>query len=171
MFCRKCGAECADDDKFCRKCGEDLCADKLGGAAFVAADPFADAPTDEREQIFSSKDARPEQYRTSDDGAEYGQADRQYFSSGDARPEQYRTSGGSAIEAEQRRRHETGDDIVESKKWGVLGFFFPHIALVLYLLWYDEKRARARLLGKGAIAGAIVFFVVLVVMISTFIFV
>ena len=144
MFCRKCGAECADDDKFCRKCGEDLCADKLGGAAFVAADPFADAPTDEREQIFSSKDARPEQYRT---------------------------SGVSAIEAEQRRRHETGDDIVESKKWGVLGFFFPHIALVLYLLWYDEKRARARLLGKGAIAGAIVFFVVLVVMISTFIFV
>lgn len=144
MFCRKCGAECADDDKFCRKCGEDLCADKLGGAAFVAADPFADAPTDEREQIFSSKDARPEQYRT---------------------------SGVSAIEAEQRRRHETGDDIVESKKWGVLGFFFPHIALVLYLLWYDEKRARARLLGKSAIAGAIVFFVVLVVMISTFIFV
>lgn len=42
-----------------------------------------------------------------------------------------------------------------SKGWGVLGFFFPLIGLILYLIWKDETPNRAHLVGKGALIGVI----------------
>lgn len=43
-----------------------------------------------------------------------------------------------------------------SAGWSVLGFFFPLIGLILYLVWKDETPLRAKRLGKGALIGGIV---------------
>ena len=38
----------------------------------------------------------------------------------------------------------------------MLGFFFPLIGLILYLVWKNELPLRARSCGKGALIGVIV---------------
>ena len=43
----------------------------------------------------------------------------------------------------------------KSTGFGVLGFFFPAIGLILYLVWKDSMPLRAKSTGKGALAGAI----------------
>ena len=40
--------------------------------------------------------------------------------------------------------------------FAVLGFFFPLIGLILYLVWKDSLPLRARSCGKGALIGVIV---------------
>lgn len=35
--------------------------------------------------------------------------------------------------------------------WGVLGFMFPILGLILYLVWKDSKPADAKIAGKGAL--------------------
>ncbi len=40
--------------------------------------------------------------------------------------------------------------------WSVLGFFIPVLALILYLIWKDEKPLTARAVGKGGIIYLIV---------------
>ena len=39
--------------------------------------------------------------------------------------------------------------------WAFLGFFFPLIGLLLYLLWKNTAPLNARMAGKGAIIGVI----------------
>lgn len=39
--------------------------------------------------------------------------------------------------------------------WAVLGFFFPVVGLVLYLVWQYEKPRNALMAGKGALVSAI----------------
>lgn len=57
----------------------------------------------------------------------------------------------------------TGD--APSAGFGVLGFFFPLIGLILYLVWKSEFPLKARSCGKGALIGVIVYvaFVILYV--------
>ena len=43
-----------------------------------------------------------------------------------------------------------------SAGWGVLGFFFPLVGLILYLIWRDNKPKNAKSAGKGALIGVIV---------------
>ncbi len=43
-----------------------------------------------------------------------------------------------------------------SAGWGVLGFLFPLIGLILYILWKDTKPRSAHVAGKGALIGVIV---------------
>ncbi|HOP57399.1 MAG TPA: zinc-ribbon domain-containing protein [Bacillota bacterium] len=43
--------------------------------------------------------------------------------------------------------------------WGVLGFFFPLIGLILYLVWKTDKPKAAKSAGKGALIGVIAGFV------------
>lgn len=43
-----------------------------------------------------------------------------------------------------------------SAGFAVLGFFFPLIGLILYLVWKDEFPLRAGSCGKGALIGVIV---------------
>lgn len=50
-----------------------------------------------------------------------------------------------------------------SAGWFWLGFFFPLIGLILYLVWKDEKPMRSKKCGKGALIGFIVSFVLGVV--------
>ena len=40
--------------------------------------------------------------------------------------------------------------------WAVLGFFFPLIGLILYLVWKDTKPQASKSAGKGALIGVIV---------------
>ena len=40
--------------------------------------------------------------------------------------------------------------------WAVLGFFFPVVGLILYIVWKDEKPNSSRVVGRGAIASVIV---------------
>ena len=47
-----------------------------------------------------------------------------------------------------------------SAGWGVLGFFFPLIGLILYLVWKSEYPLRAKSVGKGALIGFIVSVVI-----------
>ncbi len=40
--------------------------------------------------------------------------------------------------------------------WGVLGFFFPVVGLILFLVWKDDHPARSKGAGIGALVGVIV---------------
>lgn len=40
--------------------------------------------------------------------------------------------------------------------YGFLGFFFPLVGLILYLVWKNETPLRAKSAGKGALIGVIV---------------
>lgn len=40
--------------------------------------------------------------------------------------------------------------------WGFLGFFFPVVGLILYLVWKDIKPNNAKVAGKGALISVIV---------------
>ncbi len=44
--------------------------------------------------------------------------------------------------------------------WGFLGFFFPLIGLILYLVWKDDKPLSAHVAGKGALISVIISVVV-----------
>ena len=44
--------------------------------------------------------------------------------------------------------------------FAVLGFFFPVVGLILYLVWHDTLPLRAKSAGKGALIGAIIAVVV-----------
>ena len=44
--------------------------------------------------------------------------------------------------------------------YAILGFFFPIIGLILFLVWKDQKPLQAKSVGKGALIGAIVSVVV-----------
>lgn len=53
--------------------------------------------------------------------------------------------------------------------FAVLGFFFPLIGLILYLVWKDQYPLKAKSCGKGALTGAVVY--VSLVIVSVIIFV
>lgn len=50
----------------------------------------------------------------------------------------------------------TFDYDAPSAGFGVLGFFFPLIGLILYLIWKDQYPLRAKSVGKGALISVIV---------------
>lgn len=56
---------------------------------------------------------------------------------------------------------------MEQKKgnagWAVLGFFFPLIGLILWLVWKDSNPEDSKMAGKGALIGVIVGVVVTVI--------
>lgn len=56
----------------------------------------------------------------------------------------------------EKYKADRGENEDVSKGWIALGFFFPLIGFILYLVWYDQRRKRARYCGKGALAGFIV---------------
>ncbi len=50
----------------------------------------------------------------------------------------------------------TDPDDASSVGFAILGFFFPLIGLILYLVWKGNKPKRAKSCGKGALIGFIV---------------
>lgn len=49
-----------------------------------------------------------------------------------------------------------GKDDSDSIGWGVLGFFFPVVGFILWLVWQDECPRKAKRCGKGALISLIV---------------
>ena len=43
-----------------------------------------------------------------------------------------------------------------SMGWGVLGFFFPLVGLILFLVWQNTRPKDSKIAGKGALIGVIV---------------
>jgi hypothetical protein len=46
-------------------------------------------------------------------------------------------------------QNEEGDTFV----WGILGFFFPLVGLILFLVWQGERPMAAKSAGTGALIG------------------
>lgn len=55
--------------------------------------------------------------------------------------------------------------------WAVLGFFFPIVGLILYLVWKDIKPFTAKAAGKGALIGVIVGVVLAILAVIFWIFI
>ena len=53
-------------------------------------------------------------------------------------------------------KNATAPDDAPSTGFAVLGFLFPIIGLILYLVWKSERPLRAKSAGKGALIGFIV---------------
>lgn len=53
----------------------------------------------------------------------------------------------------------TMQDDTGSIGWGILGFFFPIVGLVLYLIWKETRPKTAKVAGKGALISVIIEFV------------
>ena len=51
----------------------------------------------------------------------------------------------------------------KSPGFGVLGFFFPLIGLILYCVWKDKTPLKAKSAGKGALIGFCVSLVVSII--------
>ena len=55
-----------------------------------------------------------------------------------------------------RQINQVNEDDAPSTGFAVLGFFFPLIGLILYLVWKDQSPLKAKSTGKGAIIGVVV---------------
>ena len=69
-----------------------------------------------------------------------------------------RHCGGKVVAADPNRPP-TGLYYAEDKSipgGAALGFFFPVVGFILWLVWQDKYRKRATSCGKGALAGVIV---------------
>ncbi len=47
--------------------------------------------------------------------------------------------------------------------WAVLGFFFPLVGLILWLVWKDSNPENSKMAGKGALIGFIVSVVLTII--------
>lgn len=47
--------------------------------------------------------------------------------------------------------------------WGILGFLFPLIGLILYLAWRTDKPRCSKRAGKGALAAVIIYIILVVI--------
>lgn len=135
MFCVKCGSKLEEGNRFCPHCGTPAAAEK--DEFFAERQEGAPAGDD----LFSSGGP----------GADSGER-RDYYS------EEWR-----ARECRPRPAPPRGNPVdTGSFGWGVLGFFFPIVGLILYLVWKYERPMDARIAGKGALISVIVNAVIVI---------
>lgn len=56
----------------------------------------------------------------------------------------------------KNHNNKASDKDTGSVLWGILGFFFPIVGLILYLVWKDDQPLNAKSAGKGALISVIV---------------
>ena len=134
-FCDSCGKAINDTDVNCPHCG----APQLEGA-FVEATVEPAAP----EQGFEQ--AAQEYSQAADNAA--------YSAMGQQAPPQNGQYGGQYGGPQAANPVDSG-----SFGWGVLGFCFPIVGLILYLVWKDSKPKSAKVAGLGALISVAVSFV------------
>lgn len=131
---------------FCRSCGKEL-------------------PENAQFCPYCGASAAPEsgaQQSAAQNGAGYGaQYDPQYGPSYGA---QYGPPYGGQPQYGVPPRPYPNPQDVYSGGWIALGFFFPLVGLILYLVWQTEYPNRSRACGKGALIGVIVNFALVVVL-------
>ena len=119
---------------FCKQCGKEI----------GEQDTFC--PYCGASQAVADGSAQANSVPPQDNGAQYQQ--QQY--------QQYQQQQQYAYQ-QQQNVQDSG-----SAGWGVLGFFFPLVGLILFLVWQTELPNRARACGKGALIGVIVYAAVVV---------
>ena len=62
-----------------------------------------------------------------------------------------------------KQNQSTNPSDTGSAGWAVLGFCFPIVGLILYLVWRDTEPKNAKMAGKGALIGVIVYVVLTIV--------
>lgn len=50
--------------------------------------------------------------------------------------------------------------------WTVLGFFFPLVGFILYLVWQTTFPIRSKLCGKGALVGVILYVIFIIITVA-----
>lgn len=67
---------------------------------------------------------------------------------------------GCSVDGNEANTRAVAKDDAPSAGFAVLGFFFPLIGLILYLVQRDTHPQQAKSAGKGALIGFIVSFVI-----------
>ncbi len=149
MYCHNCGKQVSDNSKFCRYCGAALSEEN----ATEEKPKFGD-------DLFGFENK-------AESGAQNGGAQQQ----GNAQQGNYQYGPGSYYTPQgggqpgnygyQYGRYTAPDD-AKSVGFGVLGFFFPVVGFILWLIWHDDHPLRAKSCLKGVLAG-VVFYVLIVI--------
>ena len=139
MFCKQCGKEIEDGSSFCPFCGAGQADDAQAQQQAQNQQAQQQAQSQQAQQQAQSQ--QPQQpYQAPYNNNPYNQT---YYA-----PPKPQESGAG---------------------WGVLGFFFPVVGLILFLVWKDDHPARSKGAGIGALVSVIlnvvwiVIYVVIVV--------
>lgn len=147
-ICMYCNAQIADGLKFCTSCGAALPVE----APFEATVVEASVPQPAQQPgTFQPDAAQP--FQQPSFGQPYGQqgAQQPYGQQGAQQP--YGQQPQFAAPASQVA-YDSG-----SIGWGVLGFFFPLVGLILFLVWRNTRPQSSKVAGIGALIGFCLSFV------------
>ena len=149
MYCRHCGKKIEDDSHFCPYCGDSVkpaASEKIDTDAHAAqSGSYANgAPEDPFGGIGADNTGSGAPYQ----GQNRNYADNGYYSRQAPPP--------------PRPYYRDPAEPAPSAGWGVLGFFFPIVGLILFLVWNDVYPRRAKMCGKGALISVIVAAVLVV---------
>ena len=137
--CPFCGIEVQEGLKFCTNCGASLDGVELIGDQPAPVQPPIEVPV---EQVVSEKPYQPPQEAAQQP---YGQAQpgaQQTYQQPYQQPQPAQFAPAQAAPVDSG-----------SIGWGVLGFFFPIVGLILFLVWKTNKPNSAKVAGIGAIIG------------------
>jgi hypothetical protein len=153
--CAYCGINAYDDANFCQKCGGKVEFDN----SYYASNPH---------QQFSPSYAQPcdtSQY-SSERPVFCDAGFNQYSSDNPFINNQYNNNQQNSYAEQQhdpyvayyhaQQELEKAQREAGSAGWGVLGFFFPLIGFILWLIWRGERNGDARYAGIGALINVIV---------------
>ena len=137
MFCKMCGQQLEDTAIVCPKCGHET--------GVVAA-------TKVEETVFCKKCGRnigSDKAFCPYCGTPKGEAD-----ASQAAPQQAAPHSAPVTVNVTNNVPANGD--APSTGFAILGFFFPLVGLILWLIWKDQTPLKAKSCGKGALIGVIV---------------
>lgn len=149
MFCSNCGKELTDNAAFCPECG-------AAQTAPQEEAPQAAPQEIPTEPVYSAQPQTPPQ--TSYQQPSYQQPvyqQNQYQQNQPPYQQQAPYQPAAPVDS-------------GSFGWAVLGFFFPIVGLILFLVWKDQKPLSSKKAGIGALVGVIlsvVFYVLVYVVI------